>query len=95
MIQIFGSLRYTVRTILHYPQVWETCTDAIQRGMTVGKASDALFLKKLETAFYLPLEEARVALGVRGAVDVDTDLEGAFWAERVPASALTARIAAE
>lgn len=95
LIQIFGSLRYTVRTLLHYPQVWETCTDAIQRGMTVGKASDALFMKKLETVFHLPLDEARAALGVRGAVDVDTDLEGAFWAERIPATALEQRIAAE
>lgn len=95
MIQIFGSLRYTVRTLLHYPQVWDTCTDAIQRGMTVGKASDALFMKKLEPCFHLPLEEARAALGVRGAVDVDTDLEGAFWAERIPAEALDQRITAE
>jgi ubiquinone biosynthesis protein COQ4 len=95
VIQIFGSLRYTVRTLLHYPQVWDTCTDAIQRGMTVGKASDALFMKKLEPCFHLPLDEARAALGVRGAVDVDTDLEGAFWAERVPLSALEERIAAE
>jgi ubiquinone biosynthesis protein Coq4 len=95
VIQIFGSLRYTVRTLLHYPQVWDTCTDAIQRGMTVGKASDALFMKKLEPVFHLPLDEARAALGVRGAVDVDTDLEGAFWAERIPASALEQRIAAE
>lgn len=95
VIQIFGSLRYTVRTMLHYPQVWDTCTDAIQRGMTVGKASDALFMKKLEPYFHLPLDEARAALGVRGAVDVDTDLEGAIWAERVPLSALEQRIAAE
>lgn len=29
MLQIFGSLRYTVRTMLHYPQVWPTCVDAI------------------------------------------------------------------
>lgn len=94
LIQIFGSLRYTVRTILHYPQVWDTCTDAIQRGMVVGKASDALFMKKLEPCFHLPLEEARAALGVRGAVDVDTDLEGAFWAERVPAEALARKSAA-
>ena len=36
--------------------------------------------KKLETAFHLPLQEARAALGVRGAVDVDTSREGAFWA---------------
>lgn len=95
MIQIFGSLRYTVRTMLHYPQIWMTCVDAIQRGMKVGQESDALFMKKLEPHFHLPLDEARAALGVRGAVDVDTEIEGAFWAGRAPLSALTERIAAE
>lgn len=95
MIQIFGSLRYTVRTMLHYPQIWMTCVDAIQRGMKVGQESDALFMKKLEPHFHLPLEEARAALGVRGSVDVDTEIEGAFWAGRAPLSALTERIAAE
>ena len=82
VIQIFGSLRYTVRTMLHYPQVWPTAVNAIQRGMKVGQESDALFMKTLEPCFHLPLEEARAALGVRGVVDVDTDREGAFWAER-------------
>ncbi|ANI79684.1 MULTISPECIES: hypothetical protein [Sphingobium] len=80
MIHIFGSLRYTVRTMLHYPEVWPTCVNAIQRGMKVGQQSDALFMKKLETVFHLPLAEAREALGVRGAEDVDTSREGAFWA---------------
>ncbi|WP_408591399.1 hypothetical protein [Novosphingobium sp.] len=86
VIQIFGSLRYTVRTLLHYPQVWPTAVDCIQRGITVGRASDALFLAKLEDHFHLPLDQARAALGVRGAVDVDTDREGAFWAGRGPLS---------
>ena len=84
MISIFGSLRYTVRTMLHYPQVWPVCVNAIQRGMRVGQESDALFMAKLEDYFHLPLAEARAALGVRGAVDVDTDAAGAFWAERGP-----------
>lgn len=88
MIQLFGSLRYTVRTMLHYPHVWPTCVNAIQRGMRVGQESDALFMKKLETVFHLPLEEARAALGVRGAVDVNTDREGAYWAGRAPLDAV-------
>lgn len=86
VLSIFGSLRYTVRTLLHYPQIWPTAVNAIQRGMRVGQASDALFLKKLETAFHLPLEEARKALGVREAEYVDTSREGAFFASdgRIP-----------
>ena len=82
VLSIFGSMRYTIRTMLHYPQVWMTAVNAIQRGIKVGQESDAIFLKKIETAFHLPLEEARAALGVRGAVDVDTHREGAFWAGR-------------
>ncbi|MCB2066621.1 MAG: hypothetical protein KDE15_08290 [Erythrobacter sp.] len=88
MIQIFGSLRYTVRTILHYPQVWETAVSCIQQGMKVGQQSDALFLARLEDYFHLPLEEARAALGVRGAVSLDTHAEGAFWAADGDASLL-------
>jgi ubiquinone biosynthesis protein COQ4 len=84
LIQIFGSLRYTIRTALHYPEVWPTAVNCIQRGMKVGQESDALFLKRIEDAFQLPLKEARALLGVRGAVDVDTDREGAFWAGRAP-----------
>lgn len=84
LIQIFGSLRYTIRTALHYPEVWPTAVNCIQRGMKVGQESDALFLAKLETVFHLPLEEARAALGVRGAVDINTDAEGAFWAGKGP-----------
>ncbi len=79
MIQIFGSLRYQLRTQLHYPEVWPCALGCMERGMRVGRESDALFLKKIEDAFHLPLEEARTFLGVRGAVDVDTAREGAFW----------------
>lgn len=82
LIQIFGSLRYTIRTALHYPEVWDTAVRCIQRGMKVGQDSGPLFLMKLEDAFNLPLEEARAALEVRGAEDINTDREGAFWAER-------------
>jgi ubiquinone biosynthesis protein Coq4 len=84
VLQLFGSLRYTVRTLLHYPQVWPTAVDAIQRGTRVGQESDALFLAKLEPVFHLPLKEARRVLGVRGAQDVDTTREGAIWAGRAP-----------
>ena len=81
-LHILGSLRYTVRTALHYPQIWPTCVETIQRGMRVGQESDALFMAKMETVFDLPIEEARKRLGVRGAVDVDTHHAGEIWAGR-------------
>jgi ubiquinone biosynthesis protein COQ4 len=82
LIHTLGSLRYTVRTAIHYPQIWPTCVEAIQRGMRVGQESDALFMAKMETVFDLPVEEARKRLGVRGAVDVDTHHAGEIWAGR-------------
>lgn len=87
VMSILGSMRYTVRTVLHYPHVWMTAVNAIQRGMRVGQESDALFLAKMESIFHLPLAEARRVLGVREAEDVDTDREGAIWAGRIPAAA--------
>jgi ubiquinone biosynthesis protein COQ4 len=85
VLQVLGSLRYTVRTLLHYPQIWPTAVNAIQRGTRVGQESDALFLARIEDVFDLPLEEARKALGVRGAEDVDTGREGEIFAGRIPA----------
>lgn len=77
--KMFASLRFTSRTILHYPEVWWHCTDAIHRGMVAGWASEPLFMQKLEPVLGLPLEEARAALGVRGVVDRDTGAASAFW----------------
>jgi ubiquinone biosynthesis protein COQ4 len=85
VIHILGSLRYTVRTLLHYPHIWTTAVNAIQRGMKVGQESDALFLAKLEDIFHLPVEEARRMLGVRGVEDVDTRREGEIFAGRLAA----------
>jgi ubiquinone biosynthesis protein COQ4 len=79
VMSILGSLRYTVRTMLHYPEVWETAVGCIQRGMKVGQESDALFMKKIEPVFGMKLDEARKALGVRGVVDIDTNREGDIW----------------
>lgn len=85
VIQLFGSLRYTVRTLLHYPQVWQTCVQSIQRGIRAGQESEPIMFAKFEPIFHLPLDEARRVLGVRGVEDIDTDREGAIWAERLTA----------
>ena len=85
VLQLLGSLRYTVRTMLHYPQIWSTAVDAIQRGIRVGRESEPLFLAKMESIFHLPLAEAREALGVRGVEDVDTRREGEIFAGRLAA----------
>ena len=83
-IYIFGQLRYTVRTVLHYPDAWLACVDAIQRGIQVGRDSEAIFMFDYEPVLHLPVEEARAVLGVRGAVDRDTREAGEILAGRAP-----------
>lgn len=83
--KMFAALRYTSRTILHYPEVWWHCMDAIHRGMTAGWASGPLFMQKLEPVLGLPLAEAREALDIHGAVDRDTGPASAFWLGQGPA----------
>lgn len=85
VLYMLGSLRYTVRTMLYYPQVWETCVKCIQRGMKVGEESDALFMAKYEDVFHLTIAEARKAVGARGVEDVDTSQSDKIWTGRVAA----------
>ncbi len=82
IMYLFVTLRYTVRTMLHYPDVWRTCQDAVERGMRCGHASGPLFMAKYEDVFDLTLEEARERLGVREAVYADTSVASARWADR-------------
>ena len=82
VMSILGTTRYIIRTMLHYPQVWETAVQCIRQGIEVGTQSDAIFLAKMEDVWHLPLEEARARLGVRGAVDLETQAEGDFWLEK-------------
>lgn len=84
IVNLLGSLRYTIRTMLHYPEVWPTCVECIQRGAIVGQQSGPFFMAKFESVFHLPVEEARKVLDVHGAQDIDTSREGAIWAERQP-----------
>ena len=82
---ILGSMRYVVRTMLHYPQVWETALNCIKQGIEVGQQSDAFWMAKMEDVWHLPVKEARSALGVRGARDLNTAREGEIWSGRVAA----------
>ena len=82
-VHVLAGLRIMVRTMLHYPEVWDACADAIRRGMTAGEQSEALFMKKIEPALTLPLAEARELLGVYGVVDRDTAGESDFWNEKI------------
>jgi ubiquinone biosynthesis protein Coq4 len=83
VLQVLGSTRIMTRAVLHYPQTWPTVLETIERGIAVGKASDEIFMNRYEDVFDLPLQEARAALGVRGARDVDTKPASDIWEEKV------------
>jgi ubiquinone biosynthesis protein COQ4 len=81
-MQIMLQTRIAVRTQLHYPQSWPTAMKAIQLGMAVGEQSDcAIFMIKYEDVFHLPLEEARAALGIKGAYNLDSHAASLEWDE--------------
>jgi len=82
VLGIFGTMRYVVRTMLHYPQVWETALACIKQGIEIGEQSDPFWMARIEDVWHVPLAEARDRLGVRGAVDRDTAAEGAIWLEQ-------------
>jgi len=83
VLQILGATRIMTRSVLHYPQTWPTVVETVERGIKVGKLSDEIFINKYEDVFDMPLAEARAALGVRGAVDVDTSDASNIWEEKV------------
>jgi len=76
---ILGTTRYLVRTVLHYPQTWGAALKCIDQGIAIGRNSDPFWMAKMEDVWHTPLEEARKQLGIRGAVDLDTEAEGAIW----------------
>jgi ubiquinone biosynthesis protein COQ4 len=81
IISFCSILRYTIRTMFNYAEVWPVAQDAIERGMRVGRESGPFFLAKHEDFMHLPLEEARAAMGIRGALTVDTTVASRRWAE--------------
>lgn len=76
-----GSTRIFLRTALHYHEAFPTALEAIQRGLAVGQQSGPMFMAKYEDVLHLSIPEARDALGVVGAVDVDTAEASRAWEE--------------
>jgi len=79
--QLLGALRLISRTGLHYPQSFPTALRAIRCGMDVGEQSGPYFMAKYEDVFHLPLAQARAALGIVGAVDLDSAEASLAWEE--------------
>jgi ubiquinone biosynthesis protein COQ4 len=83
---IFGAMRLISRAILHYPQAWPAMLECILQGIKVGLASEAIFMFKYEDVLHLNAEDARKALGVGEAYDVDTREASEIFTEMVRAA---------
>ena len=64
---MLGSMRIVSRAMLHYPQVWMTVLETIERGIKVGRESEPIFMARYEDVLHLPLEQAREKLGARSS----------------------------
>jgi ubiquinone biosynthesis protein Coq4 len=71
-LYVLGGYRLPVRAGLHYPQVCLTVLDLQQRAIRIGMESEPIFMARFEDVLHLTPVEAREALGVRGAEDLDT-----------------------
>lgn len=80
-MQLLGSTRILMRTGLHYQAAYPAALKAIRGGMDVGEQSGPIYLLKYEDVFHLPVEEARKALGIVGAKDIDTREASFLWDE--------------
>lgn len=69
---VLGGLRLVCRAGLHYPQIWPLVLDCVARGIRIGQDSEPYFMAKFDDVLHLSPVEARAALGIRGAEDVDT-----------------------
>jgi len=69
---VFGGFRMVFRAALHYPQTWLTVVDLMRRATAIGLNSECILMARFEDVFHLTPAEAREALGVRGAEDLDT-----------------------
>lgn len=79
--QVLGALRLVSRTGLHYYQSFPTVLKAMRCGMDVGEQSGPFFMARYEDVFHLPLDEARAALGIVVAVDLDSHEASLAWPE--------------
>lgn len=72
-----------MRTMLHYPQTFETVWDAINQGVAVGRASEPVFMMKYEPILHLAPAEAREQLGYRSVKELRIKAVADIWGEGV------------
>lgn len=81
-VYVMGGYRHPVRAGLHYPQVYLTVLDLMQRGIRIGMESGPIFMARFEDVLHLTPAEAREALGVRHAEHIDTEEASRIYDDR-------------
>lgn len=84
VLSIFGMTRILTRSILHYPLLWPKVIQCIEQGLAIGRQSEPLWMARFEDVWHLSVPEARAALGVVGASDLDTETEGLIYEAKLP-----------
>ena len=84
VLSIFGMTRIVTRSLLHYPAIWPKVIECIEQGLAIGRQSEPLWMAKFEDVWHLSVPEARAALGVVGAQDLDTETEGLIYEAKLP-----------
>jgi ubiquinone biosynthesis protein COQ4 len=79
---VLGGYRFPVRAGLHYPQVYLTILDIMQRGIRIGLDSAPIFMARFEDVLHMTPVEAREALGVKHAEDLDTEEASRIFDDR-------------
>lgn len=84
-LYILGGFRLPLRSGLNYPECFLSVLENMARAIRIGMNSEPVFMAKFEDVLDLTPAQAREALGIREAEDVDTsavsrvfdDLDGA------------------
>lgn len=84
VLSIFGMTRIVTRSMLHYPGIWPKVVECIEQGLAIGRQSEPLWMAKYEDVWHLTVPEARQALGVVGAVDIESGTEGLIYEGKLP-----------
>ena len=79
---VLGGLRLVSRAGLHYPEIWPLVLDCVAKGIRVGQQSEPYFMAKYDDVLHLSPAEARMALGIRGAEDVDSTAAARIFCEQ-------------
>lgn len=81
-IHVLGGFRIPFRAGLNYPSCFLTALDLMQRAIRIGMESEPIFMARFEDVLHLTPAEARVALGVRHAEDLDTAAQSREFDDR-------------